>query len=51
MTQQALMPTVNRTFKSTMFTMIFSNKEELLHLYNAVTRKIFWNAIEWRREQ
>ena len=29
----------NRTYKSTMFAMIFSNKKELLELYNAITHK------------
>lgn len=39
MTTQVQQPTVNRNFKSTMFAMIFSDKKELLNLYNAVAEK------------
>ena len=31
--------TVNRTFKSTVFIMLFEDKENLLELYNAMTEK------------
>ena len=31
--------TVNRTFKSTLFIMLFEDKKNLLELYNAITGK------------
>ena len=33
------MAVVNRKYKSTLFALIFRNKEELLKLYNAVAKK------------
>ena len=35
---------VNRSFKARIFEMIFSNKEELLSLYNAVNGSSYTNA-------
>ena len=35
--------TVNRTFKSRIFTMLYRDKKELLDLYNAVTGKHYEN--------
>ncbi len=32
---------VKRDYKSRMFTMIFKDKKELLHLYNAVGQRLF----------
>ena len=38
--------TVNRTFKSRIFTMLYRDKKELLDLYNAVTGKHYENPEE-----
>ena len=35
----AAMPAVNRTFKSTVFIMLFEDKKNLLELYNAISGK------------
>ena len=37
-------PTANRQYKDTVFRMLFSEKENLLSLYNAVTGKAYQNA-------
>ena len=37
-------PTANRQYKDTVFRMLFSEKENLLSLYNAVTRSHYQNA-------
>ena len=36
---KATMPAVNRTFKSTVFIMLFEDKKNLLELYNAISGK------------
>ena len=36
---KAAMPTINRTFKSTVFIMLFEDKKNLLELYNAISGK------------
>lgn len=38
--------TVNRTFKSRIFTMLYRDKKELLDLYNTVTGKHYENPEE-----
>lgn len=38
--------TVNRTFKSRIFAMLYRDKKELLDLYNAVTGKHYENPEE-----
>lgn len=43
MTTQTEQKTVRRDYKSTMFTMIFSDKKELLKLYNAVGQRNYDN--------
>ena len=49
---KATMPAVNRTFKSTVFIMLFEDKKNLLELYNAVENIIqtrnFWKSIHWK---
>ena len=37
--------TVNRTFKSTVFSMVFEDKRNLLELYNAMTGKLYGTKI------
>ena len=37
-------PTANRQYKDTVFRMLFSEKENLLSLYNAVTGSHYQNA-------
>ena len=37
-------PTANRQYKDTVFRMLFSEKENLLSLYNAVTGNAYQNA-------
>ena len=37
-------PAANRQYKDTVFRMLFSEKENLLSLYNAVTGKAYQNA-------
>lgn len=36
-------PTANRKYKDTVFRMLFSNKENLLSLYNAINRTAYEN--------
>lgn len=43
MAAQTEQGTVRRDYKSTMFTMIFSDKKELLKLYNAVGQRNYDN--------
>ena len=42
-------PAANRQYKDTVFRMLFSEKENLLSLYNAVTGNAYQNADDLKR--